>query len=255
MLLVIDVGNTNMVLGVYKEEKLIAKWRLITAGIGTADETGIAIVSLFEHNNLNYEDIDGVIISSVVPDIMYSLKHGIMKYFNIQPMVIGPGIKTGINIKTDNPKEVGADLLVNSVAAKEIYGGNVIIVDYGTATKFNIIFENGEFPGVIICPGIRICAEALYQKAAQLPRVEIKMPNCVIGKNTVDSMQAGMIYSAIGETEYIINKIKGEYSDIEFKVIATGGLGRTISEYTKIIDEYSANLTLEGLRIIYNKNK
>lgn len=255
MLLVIDVGNTNTVLGVYHKDKLIANWRMITSNIGTSDETGIFIVSLFEHNSIDYKKIEAVIISSVVPDIMYSLRHGITKYFNIEPIIIGPGIKTGINIKTDNPKEVGADLLVNSVAAKELYGGNIIIVDYGTATKYNIILENGEFPGVIICPGIRICAEALYQRAAQLPRVEIKNTNVVLGKNTIDSIQAGLIYSAVGETEYIIKKIKQEYSKIKFKVISTGGIGRTVTQNTKCIDEYNANLTLEGLRIIYNKNK
>lgn len=255
MLLAIDIGNTNTILGVYYKEKLISNWRMTTTNYKTADEMGIFILSLFEHNNIDYKNIKGVIISSVVPDIMYSLRNGINKYFDIKPMIIGPGIKTGINIKTDNPKEVGADLLVNSVASKEIYGGDIIIVSYGTATKFNIVFKNGEFPGVIICPGLEISSEALYQKAAQLPKVEIKKPNSVLGKNTIDSIQSGLVYSAVGETEYIVKKLKHEYHTIKFKVIATGGIGRTITQYTDCIDEYNPNLTLEGLRIIYNKNK
>ncbi len=254
MLLVIDVGNTNIVLGVYDNEKLISSFRMTTAMTRTADETGIFIVSLFEHNGIDYKQIKDVIISSVVPDIMYSLRHGINKYFEIEPIVVGPGIKTGINIKADNPREVGADLLVNAVAVKELYGGNIIIVDYGTATKFNVVLENGELTGAIICPGVSICAEALYKKAAQLPKVEIKKPNATIGKNTIDSIQLGLVYSAVGETEYIVKKLKESYPDVSFKVIATGGIGRTITKYTNCITEYNANLTLEGLRLIYNKN-
>lgn len=255
MLLAIDVGNINTVLGVYNGKILISNWRMTTVDTKTADEMGIFIVSLFEHNNIDYKKVNSVIISSVVPDIMYSLKRGINKYFNIEPIIVGPGIKTGINIKTDDPREVGADLLVNSVAAKELYGGNLIIIDYETATKFNIVLDNSQFLGAIICPGIRICADALYQKAAQLPKVEIKKPNSILGKNTVDSIQLGLIYSAIGQTEYIVKKLKDEYSNINFKVIATGGLGLTITKYTKCIDVYNANLTLEGLRIIYDKNR
>lgn len=255
MLLAIDVGNTNAVFGVYNGDKLIANWRMTTANTRTADETGIFIVSLFEHNDIDYKEIKGVIISSVVPDIMYSLKNGIIKYFHIEPMIIAPGIKTGINIKIDNPKEIGGDLLVNSVAARELYGGNIIIVDYGTATKFTIVLENGEFLGGVICPGIKICAEALYQKTAQLPKVEIKKPNVTIGKNAVDSIQLGLVYSAVAETEYIVKKLKEQYPKIDFKVIATGGIGRTITKYIDGIDDYNANLTLEGLRIIYDKNK
>lgn len=255
MLLTINVGNTNILFGVYENKKLLSHWRMTTTSTRTADETGIFIISLFEHNCINYKDIKNVIISSVVPDIMYSLKRSINKYFHINPMIVGPGIKTGINIKTDDPREVGADLLVNSVAAKELYGGNIIIVDYSTATKFNVILENNDFIGVIICPGVYISAESLYQKAAQLPRVEIKKPCNLLGKNTVDSIQSGLIYSAIGTTEYIVNKIKNEYSNINFKVIATGGIGLTIAKYTDCIDEYNDFLTLEGLRIIFEKNK
>lgn len=255
MLLAIDVGNTNTVFGVYDNDKLIANWRMTTANTRTADETGIFIVSLFKHNDIDYKQIKGIIISSVVPNIMYSLKNGIVKYFHLEPMIIAPGIKTGINLKLDNPKEMGADLLVNSVAAKELYGGNIIIVDYGTATKFTIVLENGEFLGGAICPGIKICSEALYQKAAQLPKVEIKKPNADIGKNTIDAIQLGLVYSAIAETEYIIKKFREQYKDITFKVIATGGMGRTITKYINGIDDYNANLTLEGLKIIYTKNK
>jgi len=255
MLLTINVGNINIIFGVYKNKKLLSHWRINTNNSRTADETGIFIISLFEHNNINHKDIKNVIISSVVPDIMYSLKRSINKYFHIDPMIIGPGIKTGINIKTDDPREVGADLLVNSVAAKNLYGGNIIIVDYDTATKFNVIVENNDFIGAIICPGVYISAESLYQKAAQLPKVEIKKPTNFLGKNTVDSIQSGLIYSAIGTTEYIVNKIKKEYSNLKFKVVATGGIGLTISKYTDCIDYYNEFLTLEGLRIIFDKNR
>lgn len=255
MLLTIAVGNTNMALGVYNHKNLIANWRMTTAVLRTADETGIFILSLFEHNDIDYTCIDSVIIASVVPDIMYSLRRGINKYFNIDPMVVGPGIKTGINIRAEDAREVGADLLVNSVAAKELYGGNIIVVDYSTATKFNIVLENNDFLGAIICPGVRISADALFHKSAQLPKVEIKAPKSFLGKNTIDSIQSGIIYSTVGETEYIVNKLKHEYSDIEFKVVATGGIGNTIIQFTDCIDEYNPNLTLEGLRIVYNKNR
>lgn len=255
MLLTINVGNINIVFGVYKNKKLLSHWRINTNNSKTADETGIFIISLFEHNNINYKDVKDVIISSVVPDIMYSLKRSINKYFHINPMIIEPGIKTGINIKTDDPREVGADLLVNSVAAKKLYAGNIIIVDYDTATKFNVVLENNDFIGAIICPGIYISAESLYKKAARLPKVEIKKPTNFLGKNTVDSIQSGLIYSAIGTTEYIVNKIKSEYSNLKFKVVATGGIGLTISKYTDCIDYYNEFLTLEGLRIVFEKNR
>lgn len=255
MILVIDVGNTNIIFGVYNNRDLIATWKMTTISSKTADEIGIFIISLFSYNNINYKNIKGVVISSVVPDIMYSLKRGINKYFNLEPMIVGPGIKTGINIKADDPKEVGSNLLVNAVAARELYGGNIIIVDYDTATKFNIVLENNEFLGCVICPGIGICADALYQSAAQLPKVEIKKPNVSLGKNTVECVQLGLIYSALGQTEYILKVIRNEYSKLKFKVVATGGMGLTIFKYTNCIDEYNANLTLDGLRIIYEKNK
>ena len=255
MLLVVDVGNTNIVLGVYKKNKMIKCWRMSTGSKKTADETGIFIHSLFDASDVKASCIDAAIISSVVPDIMYSLTHGIRKYFNIEPIVVGAGMKTGIVIKRDNPKEVGADRIVNLVAAKEIYGGPAIVIDYGTADTFDVINEKGEFITGLIAPGISICADALYQRAAQLPKIEIKKPESIIAKNTVNSIQAGIVIGHIGETIYILEKLKQELQQPNLKVIATGGLARVIDEKGEIFDVIDPVLSLKGLRILYEKNK
>ncbi len=221
----------------------------------TADETGIFIHSLFDASDVKASCIDAVIISSVVPDIMYSLTHGIRKYFNIEPMIVGAGMKTGIVIKRDNPKEVGADRIVNLVAAKEIYGGAAIVIDYGTADTFDVINEKGEFITGLIAPGISICADALYQRAAQLPKVEIKKPKSVIVKNTVGSIQAGIVLGHIGQTIHIIRELKRELNLPNMKVIATGGLAKVIDPDKTIFDVLDPTLTLKGLKILYEKNK
>lgn len=194
MILVLDVGNTNIVLGIYKNKELIANWRLATDNKRTADEYGIQVIELFSHNNLSFSDVEGVIVSSVVPNIMYSLEHMISKYFNIKPIIVGPGVKTGINIKYDNPKEVGADRIVNAVAAHEIYKKPLIIIDFGTATTFCAITKDANYLGGTICPGIKISSDALFDKAAKLPRVELIKTPGVICKNTVASIQSGIIY-------------------------------------------------------------
>ena len=208
MLLVIDVGNTNFVLGLYKKEKLVKCWRMTTGGNRTADETGIFIHGLFDAAGIDAGKVEAVIISSVVPDIMYSLTQGIRKYFNIEPMIVGVGMKTGIVIKRDDPKSVGSDRIVDLVAANEIYGGPAIVIDYGTANTFDVINEKSEFITGFITPGISSCAEALYQKAAQLPKIEIKAPKTIIAKNTVNSFQAGLVLGHIGQTKYIIEQLK-----------------------------------------------
>lgn len=257
MILVIDIGNTNIVLGAYKDEKLIAEWRLSTDLLRTADEYGIQVINLFEANKLEISMIEGVIVSSVVPSIMYSIEHMIRKYFNTNPIVVGPGVKTGINIKYDNPKEVGADRIVNAVAAHYIYKKALIIIDFGTATTFCAVKKNGDYLGGAICPGIKISSEALFQKAAKLPRVElVKSPN-IIGKNTIASMQAGIVYGYIGQVDYIVNRMKYEMMQMgeeEPFVVATGGFAKLISEETKNVDIVNPFLTLEGLKIIYKKN-
>ncbi|NMM64488.1 type III pantothenate kinase [Clostridium sp. P21] len=258
MIIVLDVGNTNIVLGVYEDKELIVDWRLSTHSKRTADEYGIQVLDLFLHNKLDPSDVEGVIISSVVPNIMYSLEHMIVKYFKVIPIVVGPGIKTGINIKYDNPKEVGADRIVNAVAAREIYKKPVIIIDFGTATTFCAVTMKGDYLGGTICPGIKIASEALFERAAKLPRIELIKPDSVICKNTVASMQAGIIYGYIGQVDYIVSKMKKEMMDLgedEPLVVATGGLAKLISEESKFMNLIDPILTLKGLRIIYEKNK
>lgn len=257
MILVIDVGNTNIVLGVYDDKGYIADWRLSTDSKRSADEYGVQVVSLFLHHKLDPSDVEGVIISSVVPNIMYSLEHMIRKYFELEPMFVGPGVKTGINIKYDNPKEVGADRIVNAVAAHEIYKRALIIIDFGTATTFCAITKNADYLGGTICPGIKISSEALFERAARLPRVELVKPAGVICKNTVTSMQAGIIYGYVGQVDYIIDKMKKEMEamgEVDPIVIATGGLSTLIAKESRYIEKVHPRLTLEGLRIIYDKN-
>ena len=255
MIFVMDVGNTNIAMGVYEGKKLINHWRMSTDKEKTSDEFGMFIVNLFNHENLDIVSTEAIIIASVVPPIMYSLEHAVRKYFKKEPVIIGPGIKTGINIKIENPREVGADRIVNAVAGYEIYGGPLIIVDFGTATTFCAISSHAEYLGGAICPGIKISAEALFQKAAKLPRIELTKPECIIGRNTVVSMQAGIVYGYVGQVDYIVNRMKKEMNEENIKVIATGGLARLISTESKTIDEINSLLTLEGLRIIYDRNK
>lgn len=255
MILVIDVGNTNITLGVYDEKKLLVHWRMGTDREKTSDEFGLFFVNLFNHEKLDISKVEAVIVASVVPPIMYSLEHAIRKYFKLDPIIVGPGVKTGINIKYENPKEVGADRIVNAVAALEIYGGPVIIVDFGTATTFCAITSKGEYLGGVICPGIKISAEALFQRAAKLPRIELAKPESVIGRNTVVSMQSGIVFGYLGQVDYIVKRMKKEMHEDNIKVIATGGLARLISSESETIDEINGLLTLEGLRIIFEKNK
>lgn len=258
MILLIDVGNTNIVLGVYKNNECITSWRISTDSKKTSDEYAIQIIQLFNNADLKPSDIEGVIVSSVVPNLMYSLEHMIRKCFKRDAIIVGPGIKTGINIKYDNPKEVGADRIVNAVAVHEKYKKSAIIIDFGTATTFCALTESGNYLGGCICPGIKISSEALYEKAAKLPRVELESPGCVICKNTVKSMQAGIIYGYVGEVECIVKKMKNEMNKLgeeEPIVIATGGFAYLIANETKIIDKVDPRLTLEGLNILYQKNK
>lgn len=258
MILLVDVGNTNIVMGIYENEKYLASWRISTDTKKTSDEYSIQVIQLFTQNGLNPKDIKGIIISSVVPNIMHSLENMVRKSFEIEPIVVGPGIKTGINIKYDNPKEVGADRIVNAVAAHEIYDKDLIIIDFGTATTYCAVTKEGNYLGGCISPGIKIASDALFERAAKLPRVELEVPKSIICKNTITSMQAGILYGYIGQVEYIVRKTKEEMENMGMKnplVIATGGLANTIARETKVIDEVNGDLTLEGLRIIYEKNK
>ncbi|MDR5588786.1 MULTISPECIES: type III pantothenate kinase [Clostridium] len=256
MILLVDAGNTNIVLGVYKDKKYIASWRISTEGNKTSDEYSIQIMQLFNLSDLNPKEVKGIIVSSVVPNIMHSLENMLRRCFGQEPIIVGPGIKTGINIKYDNPKEVGADRIVNAVAAFEIYKRPVIIIDFGTATTFCAVTENGDYLGGCICPGLRISADALFERAAKLPRVELEVPRKVICKNTVSSIQSGVLFGYIGQVEYIVKKMKEEMSDgVEPYVIATGGLANLIANETDVINKVDSDLTLEGLKILYKKNR
>ncbi len=255
MLLAIDVGNTNITLGVFEGEELVSSFRMVSGVPRTSDEYGVTISDLLAFNHIYSKDIKGVVISSVVPDLMHALKGAVRRYFNITPLVVGPGIKTGIRVTSENPKEMGADRIVDAVAAYEIYGGPVLVLDFGTATTYDLVLENGDFGVGITAPGIRISANALWSKAAKLPEIEIRKPKSILAKGTVTSMQAGLVYGQIGQTEYIINQVKKESGIDNLKVVATGGLGRIVAEETDAIDIYDTALTLKGLRILFEKNQ
>lgn len=260
MLLAFDVGNTNIVLGVFKDGKLIENWRMETDNKRSADEYGMVIKQLFDYSGLNAEDVEDVIISTVVPSILFTLQHLSMKYFNKKAIVIEPGIKTGLLIKYDNPKQVGADRIVNAVAAHAKYGGPLIIIDFGTATTFCAVTKNAEYLGGTIAPGLKISSEALFSMTAQLPKVELEEPGKVICKNTIQSMQSGLVYGHMGIVIYIVDRMKKELMEMsdcgeEPKVIATGGMASMMAEGVDCIDEVDKMLTLEGLKLIYEKNK
>ena len=255
MLLTIDVGNTNITLGVFKEEILLGTFRMTTKRPRTSDEYGFTICGILEHRNICPQDIHAVIIASVVPDIMHSLTSGIIKYLNVRPLIVSAGIKTGIRIVTENPKEIGPDRIVDAVAGYELFGGPVIVVDFGTATTYDLIGPKGTFEAGITAPGLETAGRSLWGGAAMLPAIEIRKPASILAKETISSMQAGLVYGAIGQTEYIIRKIKEESGYPDAKVVATGGLGKIIAPETDTIDEYDPELTLNGLRLIYYKNK
>lgn len=255
MLLAVDVGNTNITFGVLKGEKIVTTFRMMSQTAHTSDEYGNNLIAMLRNNGIDRKEIEGIIIASVVPNVMHALVNSMIKYLGKHPYIVGPGIKTGIKIVTKNPAEVGPDLVVGAVAGYEQYGGPVMVVDFGTATTYVIVNEKGEFTTGVVSPGIRISAKALWEDTAKLPEIEIKKPASILAQETISSMQAGLVYGQIGQTKYIINEMKRESGLTDMKVVATGGLGRMISEEVEEIDYYDPNLIINGLRIIYEKNR
>lgn len=254
MLLVFDIGNTHIKMGVFKGHQLIASWRMTTGAVKTADEYGIDIRMLLESEKLTAADIDQVVVSSVVPHMMHSFCNAIRRYVKQEPLIVGPGIKTGIKIKTANPKEVGADLIADVVAACEFHGSPCLVVDFGTATKYEIINEKGEFIAAVFSPGVGISADALSSKAAQLPQIQIKKPDTILNSDTVGCMQAGLVYGYLGQVQYIVEEIKKELGLPQLKVVATGGFSRMFAEELSCIDVHDPALTLNGLQLIAERN-
>ncbi len=254
MLVAIDIGNTNIVLGVFDHERLVENWRVGTNAQITPDEYAMTIKDLFGFAGIEFKQITGVIISTVVPPLLPVMVEMSRKYFHIEPMVVSHHLKTGITIRYDNPKELGADRIVNAAAAYKIYGGPIIIVDFGTATTFCAVTKDGEYLGGAITPGVKISAEALFQRASKLPRVELTKPPRVIGTDTTSAMQAGIIYGYAGLVDGIVERMKKELSPIS-KVVATGGLAELVSTETKTPLEVKPHLTLEGLKLLYEINR
>lgn len=255
MLLCIDIGNTNIVLGVVEENRILNHWRLRTEKDVTSDELGVLISNLFQMAAFGMHEIDSVIISCVVPPLLNAFEELSKRYFKVKPMVVGPGLKTGMPIRYDNPREVGADRIVNAVAAYERHRTAMIVVDFGTATTFDCISADGAYLGGAIAPGVLISCEALFQKASKLPRVEIfARPKSVIAKDTISSMNVGIIYGYAGLVDGIVKRVKKEYG-ADMKVIATGGLAPVIRDVSESIDQIEEFLTLEGLMILYERNR
>ena len=254
MILTMDIGNTNVKTALFDGDSMVSYWRVSTNRTMTSDEYGMLLLNLFHHKGLEPTLVTGIVISSVVPTINYTIEHMCLTYFGVTPMFVMPGVKTGIHIKYDNPRELGSDRIANAVAAYELYGGPCIFIDFGTATTFGVMSAKGEFLGGAICPGLKLAAEALVDRAAKLPRFELVKPDTVIGRNTITNLQSGIVYGYVGQVTYLIKKMKQELGAPDAKVIATGGLALLVAGETDQIDVLDGLLTLKGLRLIYEKN-
>ena len=254
LLLVFDIGNSNIVLGTYEGRKLLKHWRVSTDRQKTGDEYGMLINNLFSYRGIRMEDIDAIIISSVVPPLVVPMIKMCERYFHIKPLVVGPGIRTGIRLHYENPRAIGADRIVNVVGAYEAYGGPLIVIDIGTATTFDVVDTNGDFLGGAIAPGLGTSSDALFARASQLPRIELVPTKQIICRNTIQGMQAGIIFGYVGQIDGIVRRIKQEYGH-PMKVIATGGFARMIARESVTIDKVDHFLTLSGLQVLYERNE
>jgi len=254
MILTLDIGNTNIKTALFDGEEMVKYWRISTSRSYSSDEYGLIISGLFAHEGISMDCVEGIAISSVVPNINYTIEHMCKTYFHLDPMFVAPGIKTGINIRYENPRELGSDRIANAVAAYELYGGPCIFIDFGTATTFGVIDEHGAFLGGCICPGIKLASEAIVSNTSKLPKFELVKPESVIGRTTVTNLQAGLIYGHIGQVNYLIKRMKKELGNDNVQVVATGGMAVLVTDESKSIDVLDGLLTLKGLRIIYERN-
>ncbi len=254
MILTLDIGNTNIKTALFEGMEMLKYWRISTNRTQTSDEYGIMLVNLFRYSGLDPEEVEGIVVSSVVPTVNFTIEHMCQSYFGMQAMFVAPGIKTGIHIKYDNPKELGSDRIANAVASWELYGGPCIFIDFGTATSFGVVSAQGEFLGGAIVPGLKVTADAIVDRTAKLPRFELIKPQSVIGKNTVANLQSGILYGHIGMVKYLIRRMKEEIG-ADCRVIATGGMALLVKDDAPEIDVLDGLLTLKGLNLIYGKNK
>lgn len=254
MILTMDIGNTNIKTALFEDSEMVRYWRISTNKNYTSDEYGILLINLFAHQGVAPEQVEGIVISSVVPTINYTIDHMCQNYFHLTPMFLGPGVKTGINIKYENPRELGSDRIANAVAAYEEYGGPVIFIDFGTASTFGVVDEKGSFLGGSIFPGIKLASEALSSGTAKLPRFELTRPETVIGRTTLTNLQSGMYYGYVGMLEHIVGRMQQELGK-KATVVATGGMAQLLAQESKVIDHVDGQLTLKGLHLIYQRNK
>ncbi len=254
MILTMDVGNTNIKAALFDGERMAGYWRVATKRSYTSDELGILMTNLLVHKGLKAEDVKGIMLSSVVPTINFTVEHMCRDYFGMDPVFVAPGIKTGIDLRYENPRELGGDRICNAVAAYAYYGGPTIFIDFGTATTFGVLDANGAFLGGCICPGLRLSSEALVSGTAKLPHFELNRPDHIIGRTTITNLQSGLIFGYVGQVNYLIDRIRREIGCPDATVVATGGFARLISNESQMIDHIDGLLTLKGLHLIYEKN-